>query len=223
MHIHAYVALCLYAGFLAIVRVFLSDGDTVLGWLVWNLILAVIPYFFAMMAAKEKWVIHWIFFFLWLFFFPNSLYIFTDFIHLGYPVELIHYDIVLIASTAFAGLIAGFASLEILHTYWNRKYHHIKWWIFVSAIMMLSLLGVYIGRFLRFNSWDILREPMNLIREIITLLVSPNTLPAIARADRAQESLIFGANPVNVYVFTLLYFWFFMILYVFLYHTRKVR
>lgn len=138
MHLHAYTALCLYAGFLALLRAYLT-GDAVLGGLVWNLILAVIPYFFAMLAVKEKGMLHILFFLLWLFFFPNSLYIFTDFIHLGKLPEYIHFDIVLIATSALAGLIAGFTSLELFHNYWNKKYHHVKGWIFVTGIMLLSI------------------------------------------------------------------------------------
>lgn len=53
MHIRAYTAFCLYAGFLAIIRIFLTD-DVALGSLIWNLILAVIPYFFALLAVKQK-------------------------------------------------------------------------------------------------------------------------------------------------------------------------
>ena len=222
MHIHAYVALCLYAWFLALLRVYLT-GDTILGWLVWNLILALIPYFFAMLAVKEKGFLHSIFFLLWLFFFPNSLYIFTDFIHLGKLPEYIHFDIVLISASALAGLIAGFASLELFHTYWNKKYHHVKGWIFVMSIMLLSIFWVYLGRFLRFNSWDILHEPMSLIREIGSLLIAPNTTPVIENVSRAGESIVFWANPLNVYLFVSLYFGLYMLLYIFLYHTRKVR
>ena len=81
MHIRAYTAFCLYAGLLAIIRVFLT-GDTSLAGLIWNLILAVIPYFFALLAVKYSGWIYGIFFFFWILFFPNSLYIFTDFIHL---------------------------------------------------------------------------------------------------------------------------------------------
>lgn len=144
--------------------------------------------------------------FLWLLFFPNALYIFTDFIHLGKLPEYIHFDIVLISTTALAGLISGFASLEIMHTYWNRHYHRVIGWIIVSSIMLVSLFGVYIGRFLRFNSWDLWYEPSGLLREVISVLLSPNTQPIIHRVDRATESLIFGAHLMNVYGFIALYF-----------------
>jgi uncharacterized membrane protein len=122
MHIHAYTALCLFAGLLGWVRVYLTT-DSSLSGLIWNLILAVIPYFFALLAVRYRGWQFWLFSFFWLLFFPNSLYIFTDFIHLGKDPAMIHYDIVYISSVALAGLISGFASLELLHTYWNRHYH----------------------------------------------------------------------------------------------------
>jgi uncharacterized membrane protein len=161
--------------------------------------------------------------FFWLLFFPNALYIFTDFIHLGKLPEYIHFDIVLISTTALAGLISGFASLELMHTYWNRQYHRVLAWCIISSVMIVSLFGVYIGRFLRFNSWDLWHEPMSLIREIFSLLIAPNTPPSILHTDRAIESLIYGANPMNVYGFISLYFGLYMLLYIFLYHTKKVR
>lgn len=136
---------------------------------------------------------------------------------------MIHFDIVYIGVTAIAGLIAGFASLEIMHTYWNRHYYRLIGWIIVSSIMILSLFGVYIGRFLRFNSWDILHEPGNLAKEILSLLLSPNRLPQISKTSRAAEGLLYGAYSMNVYGFILLYFGFYMLLYIFLYHTKKVR
>ena len=161
--------------------------------------------------------------FLWLLFFPNALYIFTDFIHLGKLPEYIHFDIVLISTTALAGLISGFASLELMHTYWNRHYHRVTGWVIVSGIMMVSLFGVYIGRFLRFNSWDILHEPGNLVKEIFSLLISPNRLPQISETSRATEGLLYGVYSMNVYGFIALYFGLYILLYVFLYHTKKVR
>jgi uncharacterized membrane protein len=160
---------------------------------------------------------------IWLLFFPNALYIFTDYVHLGKNPAMMHFDIVYIGVTAIAGLIAGFASLEIMHTYWNRHYHRFLGWIIVSSIMIVSLFGVYIGRFLRFNSWDILHEPGNLMKEIFGLLITPNQLPQISETSRAAEGLLYGTYSMNVYGFIILYFGFYMLLYVFLYHTKKVR
>ena len=186
MHLRAYTAFCLYAGLLGVVRIFITS-DSSLGGLIWNLILAVVPYFFALFAVEQKGWRYRVFAVLWLLFFPNALYIFTDFIHLGKDPAMTHYDIVYISVTAIAGLIAGFASLELMQTYWNRHYHRVVGWIMTSTIMLISLFGVYIGRFLRFNSWDILYEPLHFLKEIASLLLSPNTLPILSDSDRATE------------------------------------
>jgi uncharacterized membrane protein len=190
---------------------------------VWNLILALIPYFFALIFVREKQKWRYIFFVLWLLFFPNSLYIWTDFLHLQTDGAMLHFDIVYIGVMALAGLFAGFASLELIHTYWNRHIHRAKAWIGVSGIMLISLVGVYIGRFLRFNSWDIIREPMHLIEEIVHLFLHPSSLPVASDIVRASGQMLYGENPLNFYGFILLYFAFYMLLYVFLYHSRKAE
>lgn len=103
------------------------------------MILALIPYFFALLAVKQKGWKFVILTFLWLLFFPNALYIFTDYIHLGKDPAMVHFDIVYIGVTAIAGLIAGFASLELMHTSWNHHYHRMIGWIITSCIMIVSL------------------------------------------------------------------------------------
>ena len=203
-------------------HIFLT-GSTELGGLIWNLILALLPYFFARLAVDfpKKWFP--LFFILWILFFPNALYIWTDFIHLGKYPSLIHYEIIYISTMAIAGMVAGFASLELLHTHWNRVYHHVRAWILVSSVMLLSVFGVYLGRFQRFNSWDILHEPLGLLREIAYLFLHPDTLLAPLESSRALEQVRYGAGAMNMYLFVGLYFLFFMFIYVFLYHTRRVR
>ena len=91
----------------------------------------------------------------------------------------------------------------------------------VSAIMIASLLGVYIGRFLRFNSWDIISEPGNLVREIVAVIISPNTLPAIPTPVRAEGNILYSGGMMNLYGFIALYFCFYMLFYIFLYHTKN--
>lgn len=221
MHLPAFLIFCLFGGFLSVLRVFIS-GSTELMWLVWNLILALIPYFFATLFIREKQKWRYIFFILWLLFFPNSLYIWTDFLHLETDGMMLHFDIVYIGVMALAGLFSGFASLELIHTYWNRHIHRAKAWVAISCIMFLSLFWVFLGRFLRFNSWDIVREPIQFIREIWYLLLHPNTLPEIGDPVRAAGQIVYSGGFMNVYGFIFLYFVFYMLLYVFLYHSRKI-
>jgi uncharacterized membrane protein len=70
--------------------------------LVWNLILALLPYFFAAFAVQKTGILRYMSFFLWFLFLPNSLYIWTDFVHVGDFEEMLHFDIVYISVMAMA-------------------------------------------------------------------------------------------------------------------------
>lgn len=187
MHIPAYLTLCIFAAGLAITRIFIKP-DWYFHGLVWNLILAFLPYIFAYISAKTHTFTRWIFGFLWFLFLPNSFYIITDFVHLSYDTTMMYYDIVLIFSMAFAGIISGFASLEIMQKLWNQKYHKKISWIYTIVTLIIATIGVYMGRFLRFNSWDLWHDPMALVRETITLFVTNGKVLAIDNATRMAES-----------------------------------
>lgn len=105
MHIASYLIFCLFAALLAVVRMFYA-GTTDLGGLVWNLILAFLPYVFALGYVTYRGWIRWGFLFLWLFFLPNSFYILTDFVHLVRYPGMVYYDIVYITAMAFAGMVS---------------------------------------------------------------------------------------------------------------------
>lgn len=131
MHLSAYLIFCLFATFLAGVRYLITDTTDLVG-LVWNLLLGFIPYLFALWYESDKRKIsRFVAFFFWIFFLPNSFYILTDFIHLHKYPEMAFYDIVYISAMAFAGMIAGFASIEIFHREYNIHYHKKIAWIFI--------------------------------------------------------------------------------------------
>ncbi len=153
-------------------------------FLPWNLFLAFIPYFIAKrMIANVSLIEHKIkrVFLLasWLLFIPNSFYIITDLYHITH----VHtapkwFDLLLVFSFAWNGLVAGIISVQkielILKIILNKTFSFIT----MLCIMWLCGFGIYIGRYLRFNSWDVITNPFSLISEIITLLFYPlqNTL-----------------------------------------------
>jgi uncharacterized membrane protein len=137
------------------------------GFLIWNLFLAWIPflisYFTYTMTFKRKWiyVVIPIAAFFWLIFFPNAPYILTDFQHLAnrwwdLPVW---YDVMMLIWFAFTGLLLGMVSLFLMQEVIRREFGRWSGWAFVALVAGLSSAGVYMGRFLRWNSWDILRDP----------------------------------------------------------------
>jgi uncharacterized membrane protein len=146
------------------------SGTGTYGFLVWNLFLAWIPflisYFTYTLTLTRRWiyVVIPIAAFVWLIFFPNAPYILTDFQHLAYRGgELpVWYDVMMLIWFAFTGLLLGIVSLFLMQEIIRLEFGHWAGWAFVAAVTGLSSAGVYMGRFLRWNSWDILRDPAGL-------------------------------------------------------------
>ncbi len=148
--------------------------------LVWNLFLAWVPYLFGVLAAaiyrlapRQGWLLLPAGA-LWLAFFPNAPYIVTDFLHLEYrpPVPL-WYDIVMLATFAWTGCFLAIASLRTMQFLVRRSLGWFLSWVFVAAALGLSGLGIYLGRFGRFNSWDLFFQPVEVARDILIRLANP--------------------------------------------------
>lgn len=144
-------------------------------FLVWNLFLAWIPLGFAytawLMASNRRLLILAITVtaFLWMIFFPNAPYILTDFQHLGQPSDVvpIWFDVILVVWFAWTGLLLGVISLYLMHDIMHRTFGRIAGWVFVFIVSFLSGLGIYIGRFIRWNSWDIIQQPNDIFYGLV--------------------------------------------------------
>jgi uncharacterized membrane protein len=148
-------------------------------FLLWNLFLAWVPLVFAMLASEEHRNSgrHWHLLGLagaWLLFFPNAPYILTDLIHLTSRFQS-HFwiDLTLILLCAFTGLLLGFLSLYLMQGVVARLFGTAASWVFVAVSAGLSSFGVYLGRFLRFNSWDVVVSPLKIYRGIGDWLTGP--------------------------------------------------
>lgn len=132
-------------------------------FLLWNLFLAFVPFVISSTISHIKPANNWLWWmsvFVWLLFFPNAPYIITDFEHLRQmPHVPIWYDSVLLFVSALNGLWIGCISLMQMEQVWHTKYPKIKARYFLALVMLLSGFGVYLGRVLRFNTWDILTKP----------------------------------------------------------------
>lgn len=145
------------------------------GSLAWNLFLAWLPLLFALLARdafRQGQRPTWRFYGLagvWLLFFPNAPYIFTDLIHLwtrGYG--RFWTDLTLILLCALTGLVLGFVSLYLMQSVVARMFGRAASWLFVALAAGLCSFGVYLGRFLRFNSWDLFLKPRRLYHGVDT-------------------------------------------------------
>jgi uncharacterized membrane protein len=169
---------------LVLARMFWT-GNPYYAFLLWNLFLAWLPLVFALLA-QDNYVKasrpNWHFAGLagaWLLFFPNAPYIFTDLIHLTSRLRG-HFwvDLILILSFALTGLVVGFLSLFLMQGVVAQIAGRAASWVFIAVVAGLSGFGIYLGRFLRFNSWDILFQPLKLYRGIGHWAADPLANPA---------------------------------------------
>ena len=164
--------------------------------MIWNLFLAYIPY--AISTALTVWrkpivgpagarpgqwftslmaVLRILSFFIWLLFIPNSFYILTDLYHLADNHRNSRvpewFDLALILSFAWNGLLLGVLSTRQIEKLLVPRMTILGRWLFLYPVMWLNALGVYTGRYLRYNSWDIITDPFDLLRDILGMIVHP--------------------------------------------------
>ncbi|HAN76240.1 MAG TPA: DUF1361 domain-containing protein [Planktothrix sp. UBA8407] len=140
------------------------------GWIIWNLFLAFIPLVLSVWLFRRKVIARnwgwWIIYIVFIAFLPNAPYLLTDIIHLiriiraGYSVWVI--TLIFIPLHVFA-IMAGLEAyvLSLINQGHYLKKQGAKQYIFASEILthILCALGVYLGRFRRFNSWDLVTQP----------------------------------------------------------------
>jgi uncharacterized membrane protein len=160
-------------------RVYRSQEITY-GFLVWNLVLAWIPYLCSLWVGHlhrrhpRRWGLLLLLGLSWLVFFPNAPYIVTDFGHLqARPLVPMWYDIGMLAAFALTGLFLAVFSLRIIHELVRQHLGPILGWLFVGTVVGLSGMGVYLGRFLRWNSWDLFLHPHGVLTDVSTRLADP--------------------------------------------------
>ena len=159
-------------------------GDPTYRFLTWNLILARIPLVFAALAyacARRRFTAGVVVFgVLWLLFFPNAPYLLTDFIHLQESgAAPLWYDALMLSAFAWTALLLGFVSLYLMQMIWRRAIGPGWSWVVAACALALGSFGVYIGRFMRWNSWDALLHPHGVFDVIRSELENPLTHPRL--------------------------------------------
>jgi uncharacterized membrane protein len=146
-----------------------------------NILLAWVPLVFAFLVntgyiiIPKFRIVLWIFGIGWLLFFPNAPYILTDFQYLMTQTDnyLLSYDILMLAWMSWTGLLIGAASLYMMQEVVARKVGNRVGWIFAGLAMLLGSLGVMLGRFFRFYSWDVFSFPHPVARNIWGMISAP--------------------------------------------------
>ena len=170
--------------------------------LIWNLILAWIPFIAASIAYGFSWSRKLLYLvvpvcaLIWLIFFPNAPYILTDFQHLSTNANNapLWYDVLMLVWFAWTGLFLGVVSLYLMQEIVTRTFGRAMGWAFTILVTILSGFGIFLGRFYQWNSWDLLGDPLPIVHDVWSWLRHP------------------FAN-LRVYGFTLLFTLFFLFVY----------
>jgi uncharacterized membrane protein len=170
-------------------------------FLSWNLILAWIPCLAgqAFRAASQRGgsrVLRLGWFGLWLLFLPNAPYIVTDLLHLAARPRIpLWYDLALLFSFAGTGLLLGYISLLDVQSAVEERLGRTTGWTVAVVSLFMSGFGIYLGRFLRRNSWEVLTDPSGLFLDIADRLLNPASHPRACAV-----TLIFGLGLLLGYV-----------------------
>ncbi len=156
-------------------RIFFSETLNYIFY-AWNLFLALVPLLFSRKLQHHSQFSSVSIGLLlgWLLFFPNAPYVITDIFHFKERLPVPKwYDLLLVTSAAWNGMILGFISLLQVEQFLSRQFSRIKVGTMICCFVFLCGYGIYIGRYMRYNSWDIITDPFRLIDETSDHFLNP--------------------------------------------------
>lgn len=161
-----------------------STHGSSFGYLMWNLLLAWIALVMALWLERTLHNSLWSSWYallvtaLWLVFLPNTFYMISDFVHIQEMgrVDLL-YDVVMFSSFIFNGVILGFLSLYIVHWELAKRLSARSAFLIVEAVLLSCSFAIYIGRELRWNTWDIIANPSSLLFDVSDRVINPHEHP----------------------------------------------
>lgn len=179
--------LCSSAVSIAFFMVNLTRNDTAFPvYLLWNLGLAWVPLLLVLWLQKTLRTALWsswlplLVTLLWLSFLPNSFYMITDFIHLNEGVRSnILFDVAMFMSFSLNGVILGYLSVYIVHMELLKRLGRRTSGALIGGVLLLASFAIYIGRDLRWNTWDVLLNPSSVIFDVSDRLLNPGEHPQV--------------------------------------------
>ena len=185
---------------LLLARVASSESERYV-FLIWNLILATVPlllgWWLVLRLQHQRWMA-WQQILLtisWLAFLPNSFYLVTDFIHLRetYEISLL-FDVVLLTSFTASGLALGFTSVFMVHRELAKRLSEVRAYTLIGLIFLACSFATYLGRFTRWNTWDLVYRPAGLLFDVSDRVVNP-----AAHGETYAATLIFFLLITSIY------------------------
>jgi uncharacterized membrane protein len=160
------------------------------GWIVWNLFLAAIPlalsfWLFVRRTIKRS-PLWWLGLIVFIAFLPNAPYLLTDIIHLinairaGYSIWITTLVFIPLHLLAIGIGWEAYVISVINQSYYLEK-QGVKKFVPISEFFthILCAIGIYLGRFLRFNSWDVVTQPNVLLTSTLNDLTDKKPLLVI--------------------------------------------
>jgi len=149
-------------------------------FLIWNLFLAWIPYWISLTLSsikdgKLRQIKTGLSLIVWLLFFPNAPYILTDLLHFrNFGDVPMWYDLMMLLSFAFTGVMLGWLSLMEVQDFLKSRHSRVIARGLTFIAIILCSYGIYLGRFQRWNSWDVLTNPIALFQDMFSVLMQPS-------------------------------------------------
>lgn len=169
------------------------------GFLRWNLFLAVVPLVLAYVlawAARRDWALFGVPFlaFGWIVFLPNAPYLISDLVHLQDGASRV--NVLTLGLVAITGLLIGVKSVQIVQRVIEERLGSVWGWRAVQAIVVLTTFGVYAGRVLRWNSWNVLSRPHALLETALRGPSEPRRLAVAVAATLVSAVAFYGVYRV---------------------------
>jgi uncharacterized membrane protein len=168
---------CLFAVSLLAYRIYKTESLIYI-FLAWNLFLALIPYWISSYLAKAEQLkyIHLPLIAAWILFLPNSPYIITDLFHLKQRHFPFWYDLVLVYSFALIGFVVFYKSVFDIIKLVRNRIPDLYLRLMLPPFFWLIAFGLYLGRYLRFNSWNVVNHPFRIVNQSFEALFSKDTI-----------------------------------------------
>ncbi|HUP26695.1 MAG TPA: DUF1361 domain-containing protein [Candidatus Limnocylindrales bacterium] len=164
----------------------IATHNTYYWFLFWNLLLAWMPAIFAILLRRQLKRKSWqeplpiLLTFLWLGFLPNSFYLMSDLIHLQNTGDIgVLFDVVLFLSCIWNGVVAGMLSLVWVHKVLLQKTRSVIAAGIVGAVLAMTSFAIYLGRTLRWNTWDVLVNPAGILFDVSERVINPLEHPQV--------------------------------------------
>jgi uncharacterized membrane protein len=153
-------------------------------FLAWNLVLGYLPLVFAyflVKRVKDTRLLEWqniVLAALWIGFLPNSFYIVSDLIHLRATGDISQlYDVVMLMAFIWSGFLAGFLSLFMVHQAALKRMRRRTAHGLIGLALLLCSFAIYLGRYLRWNTWDIIFNPFGVLFDVSERFINPSEHP----------------------------------------------